>query len=111
MEERLTQVKVKQKFKDYITERYEMYLPIRSNLVEAEALYLEFKQFNQSRNFHHLSVLQQEIKRITYFGKHFLKPEQVPINCSLMGWKLLARLQLYPANPEIYQLIQLFQQL
>jgi hypothetical protein len=53
-------------------------------------------------------VLQQEVKRIKYFGKHFLQPERVPINCSLMGWKLLTKLKIYPQDPDIYQLIQLF---
>jgi hypothetical protein len=58
LEKRLTQIKVKQKFKDYITEKYEMYLPIRSNNTEAEVQYLDFKHFNETRNFHHYSVLK-----------------------------------------------------
>lgn len=31
----MTEIKVKQKFKDFITEKYEKYLPIRSNMTEA----------------------------------------------------------------------------
>ena len=51
-----------------------MYLPIRSNNTEAEVQYLDFKHFNETRNFHHYSVLKTEINRILYFGKHFIAP-------------------------------------
>ncbi len=58
LEERLTQLKVKQKFKDFITEKYEKYLPIKSNMVEAESMYIQFKRFNENKNFHHIAILQ-----------------------------------------------------
>lgn len=50
-------MKVKQKFKEFITERYEKYLPVKSNIAEAEAIYNQFKKFNQAKNFHHLTLL------------------------------------------------------
>lgn len=75
----MTEIKVKQKFKDFITEKYEKYLPIRSNMTEAESMYLQFKRFNETKNFHHVSILKSEIKRVRYFGKKFVVPERVGI--------------------------------
>ena len=51
-------MKVKLKFKDYITEKYEKYLPIKSNFAEAEVIYQQFRRFNEAKNFHHYSLLK-----------------------------------------------------
>jgi hypothetical protein len=75
-------------------------------MTEAESRYIEFKKFNESRNFHHVSVLKAEIKRVTYFGTKFLQPERIAVDCSILGWKLLARLKLYPADEQTYALIR-----
>ena len=96
LEERLTHIKVKQKFKDYITEKYEKYLPIRSNTTEAEGLYEQFKQFNENKNFHHVSVLRTELKRVACFGEKLIAPHRADISCSVAGWRLLGHIQIYP---------------
>jgi hypothetical protein len=80
---------VKQKFKDFISEKYEKYLPI---------IYNQFKKFNQSKNFHHHSLLKSEIKRVLCFGDEFVKPERCGAQCGISGWKLLRRLKIYPAD-------------
>jgi hypothetical protein len=49
---------VKQKFKDFITERYEKFLPVKSNVAEAEAIYNQFKKFSQPKNFHPHALLK-----------------------------------------------------
>jgi hypothetical protein len=97
---------VKQKFKDFITEKYEKYLPIKSNMVEAESMYIQFKRFNENKNFHHIAILQLEIRRVCCFGQRFIAPERVPVDCSIVGWKLLADLKIYPLDEDYYQLIK-----
>ena len=32
--------------------------------------------------------------------------ERIPVNCSIMGWKLLAKIELYPKDEEYYQLLK-----
>jgi len=59
-------------------------------------MYLQFKRFNERKNFHHVSILKTEIKRVSYFGKNFVAADRVVVDCSIMGWKLLNRLQIYP---------------
>lgn len=58
LEQRLPHLKVKQKFKDFITEKYDKFLPVKSNLAEAEAIYNQFKKFNQTKNFHPHALLK-----------------------------------------------------
>lgn len=72
LEQRLTQIKIKEKFREFITDRYESYLPIKSNKQEAKSIYDQFKRFKENRNFHHVSVLKHEIKRIRMFGNDFI---------------------------------------
>lgn len=106
LEERLTKLKVKQKYKDFITERYEKYLPIKSNAEEAETIYNQFKKFNQSKNFHHHALLKSEIKRVLCFGNTFIKPEKSSAKCGIAGWKLLRKLKLYPADDDYYNFLK-----
>ena len=42
-------------------------------------MYLQFKRFNETKNFHHVSILKSEIRRVRYFGKKFVVPERVAI--------------------------------
>jgi hypothetical protein len=48
------------------------------------------------------------LKRITYFGKHFLGGERVNINCSIMAWKLLKTISLTPVDEDLNKMIQTF---
>lgn len=72
LENRLTQIKIKEKFREFITDQYESYLPIKSNKQEAKNIYDQFKKFKENRNFHHVSVLKHELKRIRLFGNDFI---------------------------------------
>lgn len=106
LEKRLPRLRIMQKFKDFITEKYLNYLPGKSNVAEAEAFYNQFKKFNERKNFHHLRTLRNEVERVCSFGQGFLKPERIAIECSLPGWKLLKFLKLYPADPQLYNLLR-----
>lgn len=75
-------------------------------MAESEVIYQQFKKFNEIKNFHHWSLLQSEMKRVTYFGKDFIKPERVDLNCSVMGWKLLKILQIYPKDEDYYRFLK-----
>lgn len=97
---------MKQKFKDFITEKYEKFLPVKSNVAEAEAVYNQFKKFNQFRNFHPHTFLKEEVRRVVCFGNSFIKPERVSAQCSVTGWKLLRGLKLYPADEGYYTLLK-----
>lgn len=106
LERRLPGLKVKQKFKDFITEKYDKFLPVKSNLAEAEAIYNQFKKFNQAKNFHPHTLLKQEVERVAAFGKGFLKPQRVSAHCTVSGWKLLKHIQLYPADEHYYSFLK-----
>lgn len=99
-------MKVKQKFKDFITEKYEKYLPIKSNIEEAEAIYSQFKKFNQTKNFHNYALLKSEIKRVQLFGSGFIKAERCGAQCGIAGWKLLGKLKIYPADEDYYRFLR-----
>jgi hypothetical protein len=102
----LPQLKVKQKFKDFITERYDKFLPVKSNLAEAEAIYNQFKKFNQGKNFHPHALLKEEVARVAAFGKGFVRPERVAAQCSVSGWKLLKQIKLYPADEHYFAFLK-----
>ena len=106
LEDRLPKLRVLQKFKDFITEKYHNYLPVKSNTSEASIFYSHFKTFNEKKNFHHYSTLKSEIRRVIAFGQNFIVPERVPLSCSLSAWKLLKEIKMYPADSRRYHLLK-----
>ena len=108
LQQRLPKVRVLQKFKDFITQRYYNYLPVKSNSTQAQIFYNQFKKFNEKKNFHHYSTLKSEISRVSVFGNNFIVPERVPILCSLQAWKLLRDIKLYPADAQRFHLLTTF---
>lgn len=80
---------------------------MKSNIAEAEAIYNQFKKFNQSKNFHHRTLLESEISRVACFGHNFIRPERVGVLCSVGAWRLLKRLKIYPSDEKSYQFLKI----
>lgn len=106
LEKRIPFIKIKEKYKKLINEKIENYLSIKSNRLEARDLYEQFKRYNENRNFHHISVLGKEIKRVGLLASESIKEERRDLECGLMGWKLLRKLAIHPVQEETYRLIE-----
>ena len=50
--------------------------------------------------------MQNEIERLVWLGKDFIKPVRIGIDCSLAGWKMLRTLKIYPQDEDYYRLIK-----
>ena len=93
-------MKVLAKYKNILTDKHINFLAGKSNVIEAEDFYNQFKKFNERKNFHHLRTLGLEVKRVLCFGDKFIRPTRVGISCSWPCWRLLRRLKIYPQDRE-----------
>jgi hypothetical protein len=46
------------------------------------------------------------VRRVSCFGKNFVKAERVGAQCSVAGWKLLHRIKLYPADEDYFAFLR-----
>ena len=72
-------------------------------------IYEQFKRFNEEKNFHHYSLLKMEVRRVMCFGEGgggFVRAVRVEVACSVVGWKLLGMMRIYPADKEYYRFMK-----
>jgi hypothetical protein len=60
---------------------------------------------NEGSNFHHITALRREIKRIRLLARDCIVEERRHVECGLLGWKLLHKLKIYPEDEYTFNLI------
>lgn len=66
---------------------------------------MNLSRYNEANNFHHISALRREMKRIRLLARDSIAYVRRDIHCGLMGWKLLQKLSIYPQDEVTFQLM------